>query len=522
MFVLIKHNKKKKVCYTIVESKAIAAPEQDIKIGCDVSFTGAGLPSTARVVSTNNQRDLLKKELDHLIEVESSPLRRRKRNALAEVASHLFNSYNNDTNAESAPPRILNGSNFSNLSTMPILMSTSPSVPFLSNVSNAPSAVAMATASPVSVISIASPAIAMNASIASAATYTPKTPNRISRKTPYERNASAGRSSRAVLNPTNTSTRVTPTNHTSTQSIVNGTNGSTTGNGPNAIWRTAITLPTLTPNLNRQSIATNTSNDSFASNHAVASNQRSVITANPNVATSMTYDQQTQTRLDMFDLNNIQKDLDEMSRSARTMMSNASSENGRVSREQIMAIESKIDDMMRLVRHINQTMHSPNAYVGHVSCMNLDFSRSGSMLNSTEVIASPQNATDSRSYTTMTIEPVFEMSNDNSNMSQSNQSRRSSNASSNRSARDLRTMINKSTQEAPEEDASFELGCDLSEGNPDDDVIIGVNGTFVKRSVLTSINWFAHTQAVRRLLMTKFDRHTLATHSLTGKQSPGV
>lgn len=511
MFVLVKHNKKKKVYYSIVESAAIAGPEQDIKVGCEVSCTGPGLPSTARVVSINHQRDVLKRELEHLIEVESSPLRRRKRNALAEVASHLFNSYNNDTNAESAPPRILNGSNFTNLSTMPILMSSSPNVQFLSN---APSTVmTMPTASAVSVISIASPApTAMNTAIPSTAIYTPKTPNRISRKTPYERNALTGRNGRTATSTKSTTNKATPTNHTITQTIVNGTNGSNAGNGSNAAWRTAITLPTLTPNPNRQSIATNTSNDLFTSNSSIASNQRSVITANPNVATSMTYDQQTQTKLDMFDLNNIQKDLDEMSTSARHMMNNASNGNGQVSRDQIMAIDSKIDDLTRLVRGIYETMHTPNAYVGHVSCTNLDFSRSSGMLNSTEVIASPQNITGQRSYTTMTIEPVFENSNDNSNLSQPNQSR-SSNAS--------QAANNQSAQEAPQDEHSFD-GYDFSDGNPEEDIVIGKNGTIVKRSVLANINWFAHTQAVRRLLMTTFDRQTLATHSLTGKQSPGM
>lgn len=59
------------------------------------------------------------------------------------------------------------------------------------------------------------------------------------------------------------------------------------------------------------------------------------------------------------------------------------------------------------------------------------------------------------------------------------------------------------------------------EGNPEDEVVIGNNNTTIPRHVLTNINWNSHTNATRRLLKEKFSRETLATHSLTGKPSPG-
>ncbi|XP_055386376.1 early boundary activity protein 1-like [Condylostylus longicornis] len=49
---------------------------------------------------------------------------------------------------------------------------------------------------------------------------------------------------------------------------------------------------------------------------------------------------------------------------------------------------------------------------------------------------------------------------------------------------------------------------------------IGPNGTLVPEKVLQLINWNQPTAATRKLLMTVFDRDTLAFHTLTGKPSP--
>ncbi|KAH8267438.1 hypothetical protein KR018_002350, partial [Drosophila ironensis] len=51
-------------------------------------------------------------------------------------------------------------------------------------------------------------------------------------------------------------------------------------------------------------------------------------------------------------------------------------------------------------------------------------------------------------------------------------------------------------------------------------VSIGPNNTCVPASVFENINWSASSLATRKLLVSIFDRETLATHSMTGKPSP--
>ncbi|KAH8377470.1 hypothetical protein KR093_005630 [Drosophila rubida] len=51
-------------------------------------------------------------------------------------------------------------------------------------------------------------------------------------------------------------------------------------------------------------------------------------------------------------------------------------------------------------------------------------------------------------------------------------------------------------------------------------VSIGPNNTCVPASVFENINWAVSSLATRKLLVTIFDRETLATHSMTGKPSP--
>lgn len=51
-------------------------------------------------------------------------------------------------------------------------------------------------------------------------------------------------------------------------------------------------------------------------------------------------------------------------------------------------------------------------------------------------------------------------------------------------------------------------------------VSIGPNNTCVPASVFENINWAVCSLATRKLLVTIFDRETLATHSMTGKPSP--
>lgn len=55
------------------------------------------------------------------------------------------------------------------------------------------------------------------------------------------------------------------------------------------------------------------------------------------------------------------------------------------------------------------------------------------------------------------------------------------------------------------------------------DIIIGPNGTRITRSVMDKTESAAKfPKAVSILLMALFSRETLATHSLTGKESPGM
>lgn len=52
-------------------------------------------------------------------------------------------------------------------------------------------------------------------------------------------------------------------------------------------------------------------------------------------------------------------------------------------------------------------------------------------------------------------------------------------------------------------------------------VPIGCNKSMVPKYVMRSINWSSYKAATRKLLITLFPRNVLATHSLTGKPSPG-
>ncbi|KAH8412866.1 hypothetical protein KR009_006355, partial [Drosophila setifemur] len=63
---------------------------------------------------------------------------------------------------------------------------------------------------------------------------------------------------------------------------------------------------------------------------------------------------------------------------------------------------------------------------------------------------------------------------------------------------------------------------DLSKNQSMDNVMvsIGPNNTCVPASIFENINWAASSLATRKLLVSIFDRETLATHSMTGKPSP--
>lgn len=66
---------------------------------------------------------------------------------------------------------------------------------------------------------------------------------------------------------------------------------------------------------------------------------------------------------------------------------------------------------------------------------------------------------------------------------------------------------------------------DWTDGKEDIDpmgqIVIGNNQTTVQRWVMDQIKWTSHSHATRKLLTTLFTREVLASHSLTGKPSPG-
>lgn len=57
--------------------------------------------------------------------------------------------------------------------------------------------------------------------------------------------------------------------------------------------------------------------------------------------------------------------------------------------------------------------------------------------------------------------------------------------------------------------------------DPLERIVIGNNQTTVFRWVMDQIKWTSHSHATRKLLTTLFTREVLASHSLTGKPSPG-
>lgn len=148
-------------------------------------------------------------------------------------------------------------------------------------------------------------------------------------------------------------------------------------------------------------------------------------------------------------------------------------------------------------------------------------------------LTNPLNSTPQPlSYSSMSIEPMIEASND-SIQSYSNQSYASpgtsfqsiyqletSNTSDSSFNSSMKSRNNNTHSNNKMKIEKLDKHPD-DEGNPSDDVVIGPNQTTISRSDLLNINWASHTSATRRLLRAKFSRQVLATHSLTGKPSPG-
>lgn len=287
--------------------------------------------------------------------------------------------------------------------------------------------------------------------------------------------------------------------------------------------------------------------DASTSAHSGQINKQSVIISNPNVQNypPMTFDQQTQTdfksnsefastemRLTkiLVTEENIMRDVHSMSVDNHEM------------KQQVADLRAEVAEVKTILKDIAGKL--TNQTDGGVHSTSVDFNRSGSsMLNSTQtsttvLTRTPQvnaprilNLSHQSNYSPQTlhynsisIEPVIEASND-SNFSYSNHSRMSLSAS-NQSIYQADTNHNDSAQMTVckleySNNGKGESYAD-DEGDPNEEVVIGSNNTTVPRNVLMNINWNSHTAATRRLLRAKFTREVLATHSLTGKPSPGM
>lgn len=124
---------------------------------------------------------------------------------------------------------------------------------------------------------------------------------------------------------------------------------------------------------------------------------------------------------------------------------------------------------------------------------------------------------------------TYDVNNENSNISYSNCSRMSS-AVSNASIYNSTMMashqsssagesMNNSQSFIPNDGKANWSVIEIDEIA--DEVVIGSNGTKVHKSILDSVKWTSHSHATRKLLSSLFTREVLATHSLTGKPSPG-
>lgn len=266
-----------------------------------------------------------------------------------------------------------------------------------------------------------------------------------------------------------------------------------------------------------------------------AVNTPSVIRSNPNIQNyrPMTFDQQTQTDFKglSMNLNDIIGHYDEMMRSQRSM--------GAI-QEQMSGLVDEMAEMRSLLKGLRDRFNEPSD------------ARTSVILNSTAVPVQPsqpprilnfsqQSHSPRVHYNSMTIEPVMETSRDSN---YSYRSRASLDASSQILFQTAAAQQNGATNVSSEQaDTTEEKYFDLNStghssvgpsgagpsneyhpddvGDPDAEVVLGNNNTTVRRSVIMSINWKAYTSATRKLLLAKFSKKTLATHSLTGKPSPG-
>lgn len=279
----------------------------------------------------------------------------------------------------------------------------------------------------------------------------------------------------------------------------------------------------------------------------VPMNKQSVIKSNPNVQNypPMTFDQQTQTDFKgNTEPNGTELRLNRIITTEENIMRDVHSmtEENHEIKQQVADLRVEVAEIKSMLKDISEKLTHHDGNCGGVHSTSTDFNRS-SILNSTQtstVLSRTPNpprilnlshqlnyTPHTMNYNSISIEPVIDASND-SNFSYSNHSRMSLSAS-NQSIYQADTNHNDSAHlsaikmeyNGGNNSKNTDSFAD-EEGDPNEEVPLGPNNTTVPRSVLMNINWNSHTAATRRLLRTKFSREVLATHSLTGKPSPGM
>lgn len=280
------------------------------------------------------------------------------------------------------------------------------------------------------------------------------------------------------------------------------------------------------------------------------SNQSSVIISNPNVQNCppMTFDQQTQTDTKLTNYENPANDVrfQKIIANEETMLRqqhNLSAENQELKQKinnlstemtEVKSMLTEILAKMDYTRQMNKRKIDENnsIIVGIADTNSATKTESvGGIRNPPRILNLSHSTAVSNPqfYNSISIEPI-DASND-SNFSFSNNSRMSLSASnmslyhnandSNVSASTHNNSNSSNREYTIAQHTQSMDGFHDDEGNGDDEVVIGNNNTTVPRNLLTNINWNSHTAATRRLLRAKFSREVLATHSLTGKPSPG-
>lgn len=192
-------------------------------------------------------------------------------------------------------------------------------------------------------------------------------------------------------------------------------------------------------------------------------------------------------------------------------------------------VQDFVTSLMEQVEQLKQIVTDMNK---KIDTMN-DKSAQGVILydnkSSRRSLASLNNSSSNLAIETFT----YEVNNESSQLNESNFSNNSIKCADDfqTSFKNLnRTISTQSLNSSVSQNNSNNLVIDQikNDWGEDDEDNVGENakiGTFkteVPKHILRSINWKSHTGATRKLLMALFTRKILATHSLTGKPSPGL